>query len=282
MAIKLILLDLDGTLLTSDKQISRTNYDALERCAANGVCIVPSTGRFYGGIPRVVRDLPFVRYVAAMNGAQIYDAKEGKVLFREEIPLDAAFRVFDELDKLPVIYDCYMGGCGYNCAEMYRRVDEFISDPQVNAMVKSTRKTVPDLRAFLREQGSPIQKIMMFFKDPDRRAAELERLPRLFPDLSITSSFPSNIEINAKDANTGEALRFLCRHLGLDVSESMAFGDSSNDLSMILAAGVGVAMANADPVLLKAADYVTGTNDNDGVARAIARFCPELGLPYGP
>ena len=279
MSIKLILLDLDGTLLTSEKQISPANYAALERCAANGVHIVPSTGRFYGGMPQVVRELPFVRYVVAVNGAQVYDAREDKVLRREEIELEAAFKVFDELDKLPVIYDCYMGGFGYDDAAMYERIDEFISDPRVKAMVKSTRKPVPDLRAFLREQGRPLQKLQMFFKDMDRRAAELERLPRLFPDLVVTSSITNNIEINAKNANKGEALRFLCRHLGLDVSESMSFGDSGNDLSMILAAGVGVAMANAeDRSLLDAADYVTDTNDNDGVAKAIKRFCPELEL----
>ena len=279
MAIKLILLDLDGTLLTDDKKISPANYDALERCAAAGIHIVPSTGRFYGGVPQVVRDLPFVRYVVAVNGAQVYDGKENRVLCREEIDLETAFRVFDVLDALPVIYDCFMGGFGYGYAEMYERVDEFISAPQVNAMVKGTRKPVPDLRAFLREKGCPLQKIQMFFKDMDRRAVEMERLPRLFPDLSVTSSITNNIEINAKNANKGEALRFLCRHLGLDVSESMAFGDSSNDLSMILAAGVGVAMANADKFLLEAADYVTDTNDNDGVAKAIARFARPLHRP---
>ena len=280
MAIKLILLDLDGTLLTGDKKISPANYAALERCAANGVHIVPSTGRIYSGMPQVVRDLPFVRYVVAVNGAQIYDAKEDKILCREEIPLDVSFRVFAEMDKLPVIYDCYMDGFGYDDAAMYERIDEFISEPPVNAMVKNTRKPVPDLRAFLREQGCPLQKIQMFFRDMDRRARELERLPGLFPDLVVTSSITNNIEFNAKNANKGEALRFLCRHLGLDVSESMSFGDSSNDLSMIIAAGVGVAMANADRALLDAADYVTDTNDSDGVAKAIARFCPELGLSY--
>ena len=276
MAIKLILLDLDGTLLTSDKQISPANYAALEQCAANGIHIVPSTGRIYSGMPRVVRDLPFVRYVVAVNGAQIYDAKEDKILCREEIDLETAFRVFAELDQLPVIYDCYMGGSGYDDAAMYERVDEFISDPRVNAMVKDTRQPVPDLRAFLREQGCSIQKIQMFFKDMDRRAVELERLPKIFPDLAVTSSITNNIEFNAKNANKGQALRFLCEHLGLDVSESMSFGDGSNDLSMIEAAGTGVAMANADPILLKVADYVTDTNDNDGVAKAIAKFCPEI------
>lgn len=273
MSIKLILLDLDGTLLTSEKTVSPANRAALERCAANGVHIVPSTGRFYGGMPQAVRELPFVRYVVAVNGAQVYDAKEDKVLLREEIPLETAFRVFDALDGLPVIYDCYMGDCGYDYVEMYERIDEFVSDPQINAFAKATRHPVPDLRDFLQEQGRPLQKIQMFFKDLDRRAEELERLSKLFPEMAVTSSIFNNIEINAQNANKGQALRFLCAHLGLDVSESMAFGDGSNDLSMIKAAGTGVAMANADPMLLAAADYVTDDNDSDGVAKAIARFC---------
>ena len=273
MSIKLILLDLDGTLLNSEKTLSPANRAALERCAASGVHIVPSTGRFYGGMPQAVRDLPFVRYVVAVNGAKVQDVKEDKVLFREEIPLETAFRVFDALDDLPVIYDCYMGDCGYDDMEMYERIDEFVIDPQINAFAKVTRHPVPDLRAFLREQGRPLQKIQMFFKDLDRRAEEMERLKKLFPELAITSSIFNNVEINAKNANKGQALRFLCAHLGLDAAESMAFGDGSTDLSMIEAAGTGVAMANAEPMLLEAADYVTDTNDSDGVAKAIARFC---------
>ena len=273
MAIKLILLDLDGTLLTGEKTLSPGNGAALERCADAGIHIVPSTGRIYCGIPQAVRDLPFVRYVVAVNGAQVYDAKEDKVLLREEIPLETAFRMFDVLDALPVIYDCYMDGFGYNCATMYERIDEFVSDPPMNDLVKRTRHPVPDLRAFLREQGRSLQKIQMFFKDPDRRVGELERLPKLFPELAVTSSLVNKIEINAKNANKGRALRFLCAHLGLEVSESMAFGDGSNDLSMIEASGIGVAMANADSILLAAADYITDSNDRDGVAKAIDRFC---------
>lgn len=277
MSVKLILLDLDGTLLTSDKKISPANYAALERCSSAGIHIVPSTGRFYSGMPEVVRDLPFVRYVVAVNGAQVYDVREDQILCREEIAPADALRVYDELDTLPVIYDCYLDGWGYMDEKMYARIDDFISDPRVNRMVKDLRKPVHDFKGFVARENRPLQKLQMFFADMDRRAAELERLPRLFPDMAVSSSISNNIEFNAKNANKGEALRFLCRHLGLGVEETMSFGDSGNDLSMILAAGTGVAMANADQALLDAADYITDTNDNDGVAKAIARFCPELG-----
>ena len=85
MSVKIILLDLDGTLLTSDKQISPANRAALEEAAARGIHIVPSTGRFYDGMPAVVQELPFVRYVVTVNGAQVYDAEEKKILHRADI-----------------------------------------------------------------------------------------------------------------------------------------------------------------------------------------------------
>lgn len=273
MAIRIILLDLDGTLLTHDKQLSPGNRAALERAVAMGIWIVPSTGRFYQGMPAVVRELPFVRYAVTINGAQVYDGKEDAVLHRAEIAPAAAERVFDRLDALPVIYDCFLDGWGYMDARHYAQIDRFIADPRVNRMVKDLRRPVEDFRAFIRRENRPLQKIQMFFRDLDRRREALEVLPRDLPDMAVTSSIPNNIEINDSAATKGEGLRFLCRRLGVDIRDTMAFGDGSNDMTMIRAAGIGVAMANADPALRAAADFVTDTNDADGVAKAIARFC---------
>ncbi len=271
--IKLILLDLDGTLLTRAKTISPRNYAALERCAKAGIHIVPSTGRFYEGMPEVVRALPFVRYVVAVNGAQVYDVKEDNVLCRAEIPPEQAAEVFRELDTLPVIYDCYQNNWGYMSERLYARIDEFITEPAVKRMVKELRRPVPDLTDYILSGQHSVQKIQMFFADMNRRAAELQRLPRVFPTLAVSSAITNNIEINAQKANKGEALRFLCRHLNLSTAEAMAMGDGTNDLSMIKVAGVGVAMAAADPALLTAADFITADAEEDGVARAIERFC---------
>ena len=140
-------------------------------------------------------------------------------------------------------------------------------------MILELRRPVDDLRGYVVRTGTPVQKTQMFFREAAARNAELERMIRDFPDMSVTSSYPLNIEINAKPASKGEGLRFLCRHLGIDPRDAMACGDGSNDISMLQAAGGGVAMANADPRLLAAADYVTGGNDSDGVAEAVERFC---------
>lgn len=272
MAIQIILLDLDGTLLNSQKQISPANYAALERAAAAGVHVVPSTGRFYDGMPQVVRSLPFVRYAITINGAQIYDVRERRVLHSAQLSWKQAEAVYDVLDTLPVIYDCFMDGWGYMDIQFYQRIDAFITDPRVNQMVKALRHPVEDFRGYMRRQKRPVQKVQMFFRDMDRRAEAFPRLIERFPDLAVTSSITNNIELNERHANKGEALAFLCRHLGVDIRDTMAFGDGSNDRTMIEAAGVGVVMANGDAALRAAADYVTASNDEDGVARALERF----------
>ena len=247
MSIRIILLDLDGTLLTRDKRLSPGNRRALERAAAAGIWVVPATGRFYQGMPAVVH--------------------------RAEISLPAAERVFQRVAGLPAICDCYLDGWGYMDAAHYAQIDQFITDPQANRMVKELRRPVADLEAFLRRKGRPLQKIQLFFQEVDRRRTAMAELERAFPDMAVTSSIPNNIEINAAAATKGAALGFLCRHLGVDPRDTMACGDGSNDLSMLRAAGVGVAMANAEAAVKAAADFVTGDNDDDGVAQAIERFC---------
>ena len=272
MAIKLVLLDLDGTLLNSDKLIPPENYAALERAYKAGVHIVPCTGRFFDGMPQVVRDLPFFRYAITVNGAQIYDRETDTVLHRCEISPDDAQRIYARLETMPVIYDCFMDGWGYMDRKNYDRIDEFIPIPWMSQMVKDLRKPVDDFRSFMRAQNKGVQKIQMFFRDQDERKACWDELIRLFPEMAVTSALVNNVEINAKNANKGEALRVLCRHLGLEIRESMAFGDGNNDLSMIRAAGLGVAMGNAAEELKAAAGYITDTNDNAGVAKAMEKF----------
>jgi len=270
MPIQIIQLDLDGTLLDSEKKISPRNYRALERAAEQGVQIVPSTGRFYDGMPQVVRDMPFVNYVIAVNGAQIYDVRRKKVLHRAEIWPERAVEVFRYLETLSCIFDCYVDGWGYMKADLYGRIDEFVSNPITNRMVRELRTPMEDFYGFVQDKS--VQKIQAFFKDMDLRAREMERLAQMFPDMAVTSAIVNNVEINAADANKGEALQVLSRQLGVDIRDTMAFGDGSNDLAMIQTAGIGVAMANAYQGLKDAADYVTATNDEDGVALAMERF----------
>jgi len=127
---------------------------------------------------------------------------------------------------------------------------------------------IPDT---IRERGEGVQKLQMFFKPEDdgKRLSQLEIIPDLFPDLVATTSLSNNIEINSVDASKGRALEALCECLGIDPAESAAIGDGSNDISMLEAAGLGVAMGNAPENVKVAADMVTGSNNDSGVAQFI-------------
>ena len=103
--IRIIALDLDGTLLNSNKELTERNYRALEEAARRGIEIVPTTGRFYNAMPQVIRDLPFVHYAITINGAQAADVRTGEVLYRAEIPWQRAVELMRFLDTLPVVYD---------------------------------------------------------------------------------------------------------------------------------------------------------------------------------
>ena len=267
MDIKLIALDLDGTLLTPDKQLSPRSRAALDAAAQKGIYIVPTTGRLYDGMPAFIRELPYLRYVITTNGGQVYDAVAKKSLHDACIPLELALRVYDYLDTLPVIYDCYLDGEAFMPRDFLLHAEEYLpGDPHNLQMIRGLRKPVDDFRGFLLEKGRPLQKMQFFLKDPALRPGYMRELERRFPELAVSFSMPHNVEINILSAVKGEALRFLCSYLGFGLEQAAAFGDGLNDVTMLEAAGVGVAMANAEPEALAAARYRTLSNREDGVA----------------
>lgn len=274
MDIRLIALDLDGTLLGSDKRVSKRNRQALQAAADAGVWIVPCTGRFYKAMPQEVSSLPFVRYVITINGAEVYDRDCDSILYRAEIAPSLAEQVFDYMDQLPVIYDCYQDGWGWMDERFSPLLAEYLEDGNTLDMVKNLRTALPDFREAMRQRNMPIQKTQMFFRkeDLDIRARELKALAVRFPELAVTAASPINIELNSSDAQKGRALRELCANLGIDPACAMAFGDGLNDVSMLHDAGVGVAMGNASDAVKAEANLVAPPNDEDGVAQIVERY----------
>lgn len=275
MRYKLIAFDLDGTLLRNDKSLSARSLRALRAAYESGALIVPATGRIYMGVPEPLRRAPFARYFITINGAELLDARENAVLSRAEIPNELALRLMEHMDALDVIYDCYKGGWGYVSRAMYERAGEYISDPGVYELFLRTRTQVDDLKAYLRADGGSIQKAQMHFRDGRGKERELEILPAIFPEIAVSSSIPSNIELNIAAANKGDALKALCAALEIPPEDTLAFGDGTNDLSLLRTAGLGVAMGNAQPSVKAAADAVCGDNEHDGLAICLERLMEE-------
>ena len=278
--IKIIALDLDGTLLDSEKRLSEVNRAALERAAEKGVLIVPTTGRFFGMMPPAVRDLPFVRYAITINGAQVYDRETDTAIVRDEIPLSMALGIMEVLDRYDVIYDCYRQNWGWMTTALQDKAADYATNEHYLKMVREFRKPVPELKAHLKETAGEgdVQKLMLFATNRDRSTA-IDCLRKLsneldarFPEIKVTSSTWNNIELNIKTAHKGNALKRFAEHLGFGLENCMAFGDGMNDFTMVEAAGLGIAMANAEPEVKRVAKYVTLSNDEDGVAKGIDKW----------
>ena len=245
--IKLIALDLDGTLLDSQKRLSSRNERVLKECIRRGIWIVPCTGRIWFGVPDFIRSFPGIRYAITTNGAVVEDVIESKILDERKLTWQQAAELLELAKKFHTMYDVYTDGHAFGEERFLNHMEDFGIESALQKMVRDTREAVPDV------------------EERSRARAALEARG----DVLVSSSFPNNLEINAIGASKGEAILRLAAHLGIRPEETMGFGDGENDISMIRMAGVGVAMGNGAENLKAEADYITGINDEDGVAQAI-------------
>lgn len=274
MDIRLIAFDLDGTLLRNDKTISPRTMQTLMRAREKGVYLVPSTGRLYRALPEELKDPELCRYQILINGAQIFDARKEKVLAREELTPELAREMLAHLKTRNVVRTVYLDGQGWMAKEDYAKLDEIAQSPAALRVMKTTYKETEDLDR-LAGAAPSVQKVIAFFRSLEEKAAALEEMPKAFPEYAISTSIINNMEVNARRATKGDALAKLAEMLGLSLSQCMAFGDDTNDCSMLRAAGLGVAMANASEPAKMSADEIAATNEEDGLARVVERV---LGL----
>lgn len=271
MGIRLIALDLDGTLLTSHKQLTPVVKAALESCIKKGIHVVLATGRMHAGIPGELRNMPGIRYVIAANGAVIEDMQQGNILARNSISWRDALDIMDVFRCLPVMFDAQIAGVGKSEGRFLQNLEMYVSDSAICRMIRETREEVTDLRIYIEERQIDVDKFNVTFLDAEIREEVRKSLQR-FSNLQITSSLPNNLELNFIEATKGNGLAFLTDYLHLKREETMACGDAENDESMIKQAGLGVVMENASLYMKEVADFVTKSNDEDGVALAINRF----------
>lgn len=271
MSIKLIALDLDGTLLTTDKRITARTRAAIEECEKRGIEIVPATGRAMRAVPAEILELPGVRYGIFTNGASVWDIREEKSIAAQYIDWQTALKAIEILERYPMLYDLYIEGRGICEAQFLERLEEFGVPPENCRIIRSSRQPVPNLIAYLKEFHPPVQKINLIFREKAVKA-EVRRELSQIDALSVTSSLPWNLEVNAQGATKGGGLERLRAHLNISREETMAFGDGENDLPMLQAAGLGIAMENGADFLKKQADIITLTNDRDGVAAVIEQY----------
>lgn len=275
MAVKLIAMDLDGTLLNRQKGISPENQKALEDAAKQGVLLVASTGRAWDTIPDCVRKNPAFSYAIASNGAEIYSCVTGERLHSVTLSPGSVEVLLQLVGDRKVGWEAFTGGKAYGDEDYVSHPWEYGLPSSGIGYVKRTRTPVADIRAFIRENSDRLSAIDLIVSDPVVKKQLVEELHASGEPLYVTASMDERIEIHQKDAGKAQGMRFLCQREGILPEETAALGDADNDLDMILYAGVGIAMENADVHVKVQADYVTADNDHHGVAEA---FRKKLGI----
>ena len=268
---KLVAMDLDYTLLDDQKRISPHTQEVLRAAVANGVQIVPATGRIFKAIPDFLRETEGIRYYICCNGATIYDRVEDKVIYTNHLPKESVFRIFDVLDKYHCTQDIYRNGQGYMEARFLDHLRDYGVSDTMFELVHRTRKVVENLREDIKREPLGIEKTQGFFDVEEERQQCMKEL-RSLNIASVSSSVGNNIEINQFHCDKGDGLAHLAEYLGIPIEEVMACGDADNDTLMLKAAGFSVAMENASEDLKEMADFITKSNNEDGVAYAIEKF----------
>ena len=269
--IRMIGLDLDGTLLTGQKELTAGNRAALEKAAENGVYIVPVTGRPLFGIPMQVMELDFIRYAITSNGAVTTDRACGKTIRERCMSKETAEKTLRAAQGERIILEYFTGGYGYHDSVTHELLWKKFENTPILRYLEKSRIPVEDLYGRLRESRRGIENLSIMCPTPEVKESILSRVKGI-EGIRIIYPWPTDLEITSKDADKGEALMSLAAGLGLRREEVMAMGDGNNDLGLMNAAGLSVAMGNSSPEVLAAADFQTSDNEHDGVAEAISRY----------
>ena len=271
MTIKLIALDLDGTTLNKEGKLSEGNRKALQTAADMGVNIVIATGRPFCALPKEILEFDPVRYVLTSNGAMITDLHENRAFYENCIAPHAVEAAVEMLEPLDYILETFIEGQAYIEGWYYRQVDETRESFRGVDYILNTRKPVDDFYQFMLDNKDKLENINVNFTDLSEKPAMKVKLETL-PDVTITSSFDHNLEIGGATTSKAEALRQMGNLLGIDRSEMMAAGDSPNDMAMMKAAGVAIAVGNAKSEVKEIADFIAPDHDQDGVAAAVEKY----------
>lgn len=293
--VRLVALDLDGTLLNRRSQITPRTRSAVLTASQQGVVVVPATGRALATLPPEVAQLPGVRYVLTTNGAAVWDlgsepmsavysryadAEKRQItqpvcLLQRLFPPQKAREVFGLCQQYEGELTVFSDGRAIKdresqdlaAARMARHCSTEADQPYDGRFT-----VVPDLAEWMSREAHAIEKFCLFFGSAEKAQAALPAFRQL-KGVEVVQGSPDNVEVTAQGVDKGEALLALADQLGIPRSETMAVGDSENDRALLEKAGVSAAMANAMPSIQALADYVSQADcDADGVAELFEKL----------
>ena len=263
---KLIALDMDGTLLTSEKKISENTKKALKEAEAKGVKVVLASGRPLSGITKFLEELDLLKsedHTLSFNGGIVINNKTQNIITSTLLKGSDLKDIYKIANELDVNIHAFSVREGLITPKMSQYT-------QHECDINGIEATIKDFNEI--EDEEDIVKVMMI--DPQEKLDEaIKKLPKyLYDKYSVFKSAPFFLEFTNKEVDKGKGLKKLGEYLGIKQEEIIACGDAGNDLSMIKYAGLGVAMKNATDDVKEAADYITLSNDEDGIVHVVNKF----------
>lgn len=286
--IKLIASDMDGTLLDAEMRISRENIEAIQYAQSKGIEFMVATGRNRFEALPALEEAGVDCAMITLNGAQVFD-QEGNEVFSAPIDLQTTQAVLDILDEHQIYYEVSTNKGTYSESKE-QRIENFaahiaetmphLTHKMAIAMTVARLEFLPihfidNIRELIVQEDITVLKIICFHKEGALYLGPAAKKMNVYDELIITSSSENNIEINHRAAQKGIAVGHVALNRNIDMQDVMTIGDNLNDVSMIQAAGVSFAMGNALPELKEYAKYVTETNVQSGVGKAIVRAIDE-------
>lgn len=279
--VKLITVDLDGTLLNESSQISKKNLDAIRSAQANGIEVVIATGRAHFDVQTIFKHTDIKTWIIGANGATIHHP-DGKIFYSEPINRENAAGILSWLEQEEYYYEVFsnhsiftpQNGKELLAIEMDRAIS---ANPKVNIdrmkhaankQFSQTGYTFINSYKDLLEKDIDIYNILAFSFNEEKLQQGWQKFHQA-KDVTIVTSANHNFELEHKNASKGNALKILANKLNIKLAETAAVGDSFNDISMLKIAGRSAAMGNADTEIKKLCHEVTLSNQEDGVAHFI-------------
>ncbi len=268
---KLVAIDLDGTLLDMNKEISERNKKAIKLAMEKGVKIVVCSGRVFTGARLYAKQIGSADPIIACNGAIITESHNGNILYSDYMKLEVCLKINEICQKHGVYYHVYAGDTmlteklGYTSKKYFERNKTLPPEDRVDIEV------VASMEAKLNSIPGKVLKFVIVSDDLQllrRVRQDMEQLS----EVDVMSSNYDNFEVMNKGVSKGAALEKLTDIYGIPAQQMIAIGDNENDVSMFDYAGLSIAMENGEAIAKAASKYITASNDADGVAQAIEKF----------
>jgi len=265
---KLIFIDLDGTLLCSNKKISKENKEAVRIAEEKGLKVIICTGKVFKAAKRFAHELGINGPLISCNGAEIRDIATEKLLYSNSILKEDCYKIVDICRSKNIYFHAYINH------DMFAEKEEcptplyWIENTQVPEEYRINIRVVPDFKDIVNKNTQGVSKFLMVSKDP-QQLFEVRSLLEKIDTVNVMCSTDDNIEVVNKNVGKGNALTFVSNMDEYNGYGIVAIGDSENDLSMLLESHYKIVMGNADESLKKIADFISPANDESGVAIAI-------------